>query len=375
MVREISFKNFKIFKGRQTIELKPITVLIGKNNSGKSAALRLPVLIAEGLEGRPMNWTFKIGEDSLNQIELGSDFKDLIYNRNAAGIIEFHIKNEKESIELVANEEYGILEYKLNGKDIDVNDNSFKGFLVNGKRFDNLKLNIDYIGAIRVVPNADYIHSNIVIENIGVKGQFAYPVLIKDLKGNQQLIQKVSDWYAENFEGWKLEVIESKSRTETKYEIAITNAELKAINIKQTGQGIHQVLPLIVRSYMDVDQPTLTIIEEPETHLHPAAHAVLASRFVKSYLDDNNKHYLIETHSQNFVLRLRRLVAEGKLDKDQVAIYYVDFDKENNESNISEIKIDEGGGVEWWPSGIFSETSDETRAIYNAQLNDAKNVG
>ena len=375
MVREISFKNFKIFRGWQTIELKPITVLIGKNNSGKSAVLRLPVLIAEGLKGKPINWTFKIGEDSENRIELGSDFKDLVYNRNEAGIIEFHIKNERESLELVANKEYGILDYKLNGEDIDVNNNSFKGFLVNGKKFENLNLNIDYIGAIRIEPDSDYIHSNIDIEGIGVKGQFAYPMLIKDLKRSQQLIEKVSNWYAQNLEGWRLEVIESKTRTETKYEIAITNSELKAINIKQTGQGIHQVLPLVVRSYMDVDEPTLIIVEEPETHLHPAAHAVLASRFAESFLEDNNKYYLIETHSQNFILRLRRLVAEGELGKDQVAIYYVDFDEENNESNISEIKIDEGGGVDWWPSGIFSETSDETRAIYNAQLNDAKNVG
>ena len=123
---------------------------------------------------------------------------------------------------------------------------------------------------------------------------------------------------------------------------------------------------------MNVAEKTLIIIEEPETHLHPAAHGSLAERFVDSYLEDKNKNYLIETHSQNFVLRMRRLVAEGKIKPDDLAIYYVDFDE--NESFLTEIKVDELGGVESWPTGIFGETSIETRAIYNAQLNDLKNV-
>lgn len=61
---------------------------------------------------------------------------------------------------------------------------------------------------------------------------------------------------------------------------------------------------------MNEVEPTLIVVEEPETHLHPAAHGDLAERFVDSFIEDSNKRYLIETHSQNFVLRLRRLIAE-----------------------------------------------------------------
>ena len=125
---------------------------------------------------------------------------------------------------------------------------------------------------------------------------------------------------------------------------------------------------------MTVEEQTLIIIEEPETHLHPAAHGNLAERFVDSFIEDNNRNYIIETHSQNFVLRLRRMVAEGKIKKEDLAIYYIDFNKDENEGILREIMVDDTGGVEWWPSGVFSETSTETRAIYNAQLNDLKNV-
>lgn len=77
------------------------------------------------------------------------------------------------------------------------------------------------------------------------------------------------------------------------------------------------------------------------------------------------------------MLRLIRLIVEGKLSKDDLAIYYVGFDKEKNESSLREIEIDENGGIpnNDWPEGIFNEVSKETRAIYNFQLNNRRNVG
>ena len=55
----------------------------------------------------------------------------------------------------------------------------------------------------------------------------------------------------------------------------------------------------------------------------------------------------------------------------------MDFNSEKNESTLKLIEIDKNGGIpnKDWPKGIFSETSIETRAIYNAQLNDLKDVG
>ncbi len=373
MINEISFKNFKVFKAKQTLVLRPITVLIGKNNSGKSAVLRLPTLIAAGLRGESFNWKNKVGEDSNNIVELGSNFEDLVYNRNAIFQLELGISNHNTKIEVIFLKEEGIVEYSYNGKKIDLLANKPVGLLIGGKQFDNLKLNIDYLGAIRAKPQSVYTSTNQAFDKIGIDGKNAYQILIQDFKGDNTLVNKVSEWYKTNLEGWKLQVIPVKT-TETKYEVAISNSALEAINIQQTGQGIHQVLPIVVRSFIPEKEPTLIIIEEPETHLHPAAHAILAQRLVESYLEDNNKTYLLETHSQNMVLRFRRLVAEGKMSKDDLAIYYVDFDEEKNESTLKKIEVDEGGGVEWWPAGIFGETNLETRAIYNAQLNDSKNV-
>ncbi|MBB6005495.1 DUF3696 domain-containing protein [Arcicella rosea] len=368
MIEQIKFKNFKIFKNWQTLEIKPITILIGKNNSGKSAIAKLLVMIGESLKGKQISWQYQLGDDNSNTIDLGSEFKDLVYERSVIGALELELQNsESKKLSYVINSQYGILEYIENENIIDISTAIFKGFLLNGKIKNGFTLETDYIGAIRVEPEYTYTYNNSKIESIGIRGQNAYNIIIYDFLNDGTLIKNVSDWYMKNFEGWKIEVKEEKLPTGTFYQIAITSKSLE-INIKQTGQGIHQILPLIVKSYLKEKSPRLTIIEEPETHLHPAAHGVLAQRFAESYLNDNNKKYLIETHSQNFVLRMRRLVAEGKLKPEHLAIYYVDFKQENNESLLRKIEVDNLGRVNWWPEGIFNETLSETMAIRNAQL-------
>ena len=81
---------------------------------------------------------------------------------------------------------------------------------------------------------------------------------------------------------------------------------------------------------------------------------------------------MIETHSQNFVLRLRRLVADGTISNQDLAIYYVDFDIEKRESNLIKITVDEMGKVDYWPSGVFSETLTETTSLRAAQIDKQK---
>ena len=125
---------------------------------------------------------------------------------------------------------------------------------------------------------------------------------------------------------------------------------------------------MVIRAYKPCEKETLIIIEEPESHLHPYAHAELAQLFFDSTELDKNKKYLFETHSQNFVLRMRRLVAEGKLSAEDLAIYYINYDEDIYESELQRIKVDDLGRVSFWPDGIFNETLDETIGIRTAQI-------
>ena len=97
-------------------------------------------------------------------------------------------------------------------------------------------------------------------------------------------------------------------------------------------------------------------------------HANLGELVCASVKNDPFKKYLIETHSLNFIMRLRRLIAEGRLEKEKVSLYYVDFEKEETASKLKKIEITPNGSVNDWPKGVFNETLEEAIAIRNSQL-------
>lgn len=379
MINKISFKNYKSFKEEFELELRPMTILIGKNSSGKSAVAKLPTLIENSLSGT-FDEPIRLNN---NGIELGAEFRDLVYGRGGISKLTLKISSQRESLELILGseirkrEESKILLWHLTnsfGDFTETDENyKFKGFeILSDKeeyKFNSLKLKTDYIGPFRALPRREYseINYNEKIESVGIDGQIAYNLIIQDgLTTEQSLLKKINKWYQDNFEGWGIRVNQDKAPF---YQIELTKDSGRLnINLKDVGQGMAQALPLVVSAFMETSQEKLIIIEEPESHLHPAAHGNLAELFVES-LKDVNKRYLIETHSQNFVLRLRRLVADKTMNKDDLIIYYVDFDENSNTSKLQKIDVDELGRVSYWPPNVFSETLDETIAIRTAQLN------
>jgi predicted ATPase len=375
MINKLTFKNYKPFKEQQELELKPITVLIGKNSSGKSAVAKLPTLIENSLNG-DFYGPLLLEND---YIDLGAEFKDLVFGRTRTGFIELGMYAENENLNVVIGSGTGtkdlpqVFEWKLSNPkgtfEMDINQ-KYKGFIPQSKNIEpvinEINLNVDYFGPFRMLPQRDIrlkIFSK--IEKIGFPEDSAYQLLIQDaLTSEKSLIEKVSNWYRNYFEGWGVRVNEDGAPI---YHVELTrnNGQLN-INIVDAGQGMSQALPLVVRAFMPIDKDTLIIIEQPELHLHPAAHGDLAELFVNS-LADGSKRYLIETHSQNFVLRLRRLVADGSLKANDLALYFVDFDEESGTSDLKRIKVDEFGEVDFWPKNIFNESLEEVLAIRRSQ--------
>ncbi len=91
MIDKIIFSGYKSFKNTSELELKPITVVFGKNSSGKSAIAKLPTLLETSLSGKfiePLNYINK-------RIELGAEYRDLFYNREFRQQLNFKIFSDK----------------------------------------------------------------------------------------------------------------------------------------------------------------------------------------------------------------------------------------------------------------------------------------
>lgn len=367
MINEIEFENYKSFKSLQKLELKPLTIIIGKNSSGKSSVVKLPSLIETSLKG--------ISDSPVllkhDNIEHGAEFRDLVYGRIATstkGTFSLGVKSSNEHLKLKIgpmdyNENKSVLySWILNNKEHINEKITFKGFITEKYPLEKIKIKTDYIGPFRKLPQRGHQYEpNLNPNKFGYFGEWSYNLLLDSFFNNEELFKLVSNWYREKFDGWELNI---NSKTKPFYQIELSNG-VSSINIKDVGQGMSQVLPLIIRANKKAIEETLIIIEQPELHLHPGAHGDIAQLFTESYIKDKNKRYLIETHSQNFILRIRRLIAQKKIDKDSVALYYVN--SQNEESSLDKIEINDKGEVSEWPSGIFSETLDEVIALRDAQ--------
>lgn len=371
---KITFENYKSFKNKQVLELKPITILLGKNSAGKSSVAKLPSMIESSLKGgfcEPL----QLVNDG---VELGAEFRDLMYGRKTTGANSLNIGmySGNESLELSivqtnpVTDSYGILNWKHSCNDVSLeldDSNDFNGFRATNHDDSTLSLNSDYIGPFRKLPNRSY--NRHLINNkdkFGVHGENAYPILIQDsLEDEGKVINQVSSWYKDYFDGWQLQINSEKSPF---YQVEIGREETGTfVNIKDVGQGMSQALPIVTRAFLPAEEETLIVLEQPELHLHPAAHGELGELFVKSVNDDLNKKYLIETHSQNLILRIRSLVASGVISAENVKIYFVDFDQDDCVSSLKRIDLDEKGNVSFWPEDIFNESFEEAKNLARAQ--------
>lgn len=112
-------------------------------------------------------------------------------------------------------------------------------------------------------------------------------------------------------------------------------------NLVDVGYGVSQVLPILVDS-VTAPPGVLVLIQQPEVHLHPRAQAALGSFFVHLAADEG-RHLVVETHSDYIIDRVRMDVADGKIAPEDVALLY--FEKEHVETTIHRIAIDRLGNL------------------------------
>ncbi|MCI0459091.1 MAG: AAA family ATPase [Gemmataceae bacterium] len=121
-------------------------------------------------------------------------------------------------------------------------------------------------------------------------------------------------------------------------------------NLLDVGYGVSQVLPLLVDLLRD-ERPRMYLIQQPEVHLHPRAQAELGT-LLASIAKTRSKQLLIETHSDYIIDRVRMEVREGMLKPEDVVILY--FERHRSEVTISPIEIDENGNLVGTPPSYRS---------------------
>ena len=384
-LRSLAFAGYRSFAARspvaagrplQRLSLAPLTILLGKNNSGKSTVARLlhHLLLALGDDKKdpfPMSGNGQVFGQSFRDVQHGSFFLnplDLDVDLSSADGVRTTFAAQLIPAGDSVDDRVPIVRMcQLGGVDIAVEGRSVKGLLPDVKEArswrDGARELLEascHIGPIRDSVRPGYqVNRGAQDESLPTNNEAVAQLLLAD----SELRVAVGDWMAENLEGWRVDVRQ-----------ALDNFNLMArrpgreANLADAGQGIQQVLPVAVlccwRKLGRGSSPFLDIIEQPELHLHDAAHAALGDLMLSAVLADRGT-LVVETHSESLVLRVRRRIAEGKLAPEHVALVYAEDTGEG--SSLRPIPLRPDGSVEWWPEGVFSESFVEVKAISRAQ--------
>lgn len=144
------------------------------------------------------------------------------------------------------------------------------------------------------------------------------------------------------------------------------------VDLPDVGFGVSQVLPVVVQSFY-APPGSILFIEQPELHLHPSAQSNLADLFIDVLAsredgEPRNIQLIIETHSEHFLNRLQRRIAEANPEKvirrEDVACYFAQTT--GKESRLEALQMDIFGNIGNWPSNFFGDSMGDLLAMQKA---------
>ena len=245
---------------------------------------------------------------------------------------------------------------------------------------EELEDNLAYLGPLRERPRRAYLHSGNPMTEIGESGQYAAQILWleKDRRVTYlpartseprevTLMEAVNDAFVNL---GMLQPVDVKSEKSIMYQILFRiegSKAREAVTIADVGFGVSQLLPILVLGLRS-DASSILLLEQPEIHLHPKLQANLADFLLT--LAQQERRLIVETHSDHFINRLRRRIAEDPTDelRNKVNILFVHPPHDGEGATIEPLRVDRFGVIENWPPGFLPEAADEAEAIFLAGL-------
>ena len=118
--------------------------------------------------------------------------------------------------------------------------------------------------------------------------------------------------------------------------------------LTDVGFGISQLLPVIVGD-IELGEESTLFTAQPEIHLHPNAQASFADYLVRQLA--STKNYVVETHSEYLLNRLRLAIVKGQLKEEDIRVYYLS--QKRDASQVHQIIFNRSGQILGAPKDFF----------------------
>lgn len=350
-IEKVQIKNFKSLRDIE-IELRGLTLITGVNSSGKSSFIQALLLLKQN-EDRHFYTIKDIKYANINDkyVRLGNK-KDILYEDTFKENIEISIFGfsamSDDQVECSFIFEHETLQVKSDDQDIDVaafnifQDESFQ-----------------YITTDRIAPNISYALSDehISQNTIGIKGEYTAHYLaekhhtaleIEALKHEKaitnHLLENVSLWLGEISNGITVnaKLYNELQQVNLTYSYTYGKNKTNEYSPLNVGFGLTYSLPIIV-AILKAKAGDLLIIENPESHLHPAGQSKIAKLCAIAVA--NGVQIIVESHSDHFLNAIRVATKQDILKPKDSVIYYFSKIADSMETKVEQLLIDENGKI------------------------------
>ena len=428
-ITQFTMEDVRCFAERQTLEVRPLTFLVGENSTGKTTALACFHVLVNILQGKGVDFDAKTTDS--HPYSMGT-FKEIVRNsrkkekkfklgfaykygnENIEWIVEFIERKGRseptislisikfldgEVVFKIADDLQGTMrlvtfETKKNRYQLDCKPDLLTRFpmrffldrlsissetLLDGVSEGNKALekylrtkansfNVEYnpwdiwnsfsifsTTPIRSRPERTY---DPIKEFDDPEGSDV-PMLLMRLEANQK-----KEW-----EALKEQLVEFGKRSGLFQDIKIKNygrsfgepfqLQFKVrgptTNIIDVGYGVSQIFPVLVQiiypiiSHTTQDNGsvlTISLLQQPEVHLHPKAQAEFSSLLAK-YASQGNRSFIVETHSDYMIDRARIEIRNGNIQPENVSLIY--FEPKGNIVKVHNISFDKMANMKGVP--------------------------
>ena len=129
-------------------------------------------------------------------------------------------------------------------------------------------------------------------------------------------------------------------------------------NLIDVGYGVSQVLPILTELLLP-GISRMSLLQQPEVHLHPIAQAALGSLLCE--VAGQGRRLVVETHSDHLMDRVRMDVRDGKTSLKPGDVSILFFERNDLSVQIHSIRLDEEGNILNAPRGYRKFFMEETR--------------
>jgi hypothetical protein len=144
----------------------------------------------------------------------------------------------------------------------------------------------------------------------------------------------------------QIDVVRKGKKQSDPFQIGVESGG-NSYNLVDVGYGVSQVLPILVDTIERSGVNDVFLLQQPEVHLHPSAQAELGSYFARQV--QKNGRFVIETHSDYIVDRIRMEVRRKTLRSEDVSLLY--FERGKQGAMIHHLELADDGSVMNPPKG------------------------